>query len=86
MARTIIKHNEDIQNITFRNPEKLETWVKYNKKRGRPKFQWSEKALEEMWEDVQTQKPEYRNIKLDRNNEEMTNAVKQYAISLTTKK
>ena len=85
MARAITYNNTDIQNITFRNRDTLETWTQPNRTRGRPKHKWANTALEEMWTEVKKKNPELSLMEFDIRNNQVVTSIKEYANQLTKK-
>ena len=82
LARAIKKTDTEIQNVTFRNREKLETWTNINRKKGRPKYRWTEKAIEEMWAEVKAKHAEFQYTNFNKENEHMIRAMVEHATQL----
>ena len=79
LARAIKKTDTGIQNVTFRNKDTLETWTTTNRKRGRPKYKLTEKAIEQMWNSVKAANTELRNTTYDTNNTQVIRAMVEHA-------
>ena len=82
MARAITYTNTDLQNITFRNQNNLETWIQPNRTRGRPRNKWADKALEEMWTERVKQKTTLSANNYDIKNQTVIAEIKEYANNL----
>ena len=86
LARVINRTNEEIQNVTFRNPNTIEPWIQPNRKKGRPRHKWTDKAIEEMWNDITKQNAEYIGTKYDNTNEHMVTQMKTHVEHLLDKR
>ena len=71
--------DSEIQNATFRNIDKLETWTPTKRKKGRPKYKWTEKTIEDMWNSVKETTVDLRNTNYDTNNQQVIRAMMKHA-------
>ena len=85
LARAIKQKDPEIQDITFRNKDTLEIWTQPNRKKGRPKHKWTQKAMEDMWAEIKAKNAELRHINYDHNNEQIQQAMKRHATEITKK-
>ena len=84
LAKIITHKGEDINNITFRDPETLETWQIENRKPGRPTYKWTTQALMEMWEYIKRKDPIYKYTQFDLNNTQIQTKITQTAEEIIT--
>ena len=62
---------EEIHNITFES--NMMRRQPHNRKPGRPKSKWTERALIENWNEIRKSIPELTNAEFNSNSENMTN-------------
>ena len=62
-----ISDTEEIHNISFE--PNLHPRIPPNRKQGRPKYKWTERALIEFWNDIRKDIPNFTHIEYDKNNE-----------------
>ena len=74
--------NEPTRAVTFRRD--LETWQQPNRRQGRPKYKWANRALIELWDEIREQQPTHRTTELDINNIDIQNTIKEYAKNTVT--
>ena len=82
--KIIRKPNTPIHNITFRD-KKLNCWIHPNRRVGRPRMNWTEETIKEIWVQIQKEDQLYRHIDLDTNDEGMVAKIKQYARNYSSK-
>ena len=63
--------------ITFQRG--LETWIYPNRRVGRPKYQWANIAMEELWEEIKLKNRDWRYTRLDTRKEEVCAEIRRYA-------
>ena len=54
-------------------------YVLLNRRVGRPKETWADKALEQLWEEVRCSMPVWRNTPLNLDREDIRHQLKEYA-------
>ena len=69
--------DEPTRAITFRRG--LETWQQPNRRPGRPKNKWANRALIELWDEIKELQPTHRTTEFDSNNTDIQNRIKEYA-------
>ena len=79
LKRIINKGNrEPVKEITFENIELLKTRTPPNRKRQRPIYKWAERAILELWQEIQKTNIQYNNTGLDLNREDIRNTIKDH--------
>ena len=66
-----IHNTEEIHDISFEN--NLIPRIPPNKKQGRPKYKWTERAMLEFWEHIRLNIPNMTNTEYDKDNETIRN-------------
>ena len=58
--------------------ENLRKWVHPNRRVGRPKMNWTEETIKELWEHIKKDNDRYKYTAFDEQNEEIINLIKNY--------
>ena len=78
LKHIIAEQNSEIHRITFRRG--IETHTQPNRLRGRPKYKWADRAIIDIWEEIQKHIATYRNIPLNLEDDTITKTIIQYAM------
>ena len=76
-AKIINKPNSAIHNITF-SDDKLNCWIHSNRRVGRPRMNWTEETIKEIWTQVQKEDQQYRHVELNTKDAEMIARIKSF--------
>ena len=77
-AVQILKQEDSsIYNVSFENG-KLRKWIHPKRRSGRPRANWTEETINELWNIVKRNNENFRYKPFDENNEEMIRAIKEY--------
>ena len=71
------KENTSIYNVSFENG-KLRKWIHKNRRVGRPRMNWTEETINEIWGIVKSNNERFRYTQFDENNQEMIDLVKAH--------
>ena len=63
------KKGSPIYKVTF-DGNKLRKWVHPNRRVGRPRMNWTEETIREIWDHLQIDDERYKYVAFDANNEE----------------
>ena len=69
--------NTPIHNITF-SDDKLNCWIHSNRRVGRPRMNWTEETIKEIWTQVQKEDQQYRHVEFNTKDEEMIARIKRF--------
>ena len=79
-SRIIRKIGSAIHKISFSN-EKLQKWTHRNRRVGRPRLNWTEETIREIWEHIKESCDEFKYTVFNDQNIEIINKIKEYANS-----
>ena len=71
------KENSSIYNVSFENG-KLRKWIHKNRRSGRPRMNWTEETINEIWNIVKRNNERYRFAQFDEDNQEMIDLIKAH--------
>ena len=77
----IIQPNTEINQITFRRGIETHTHTPPNRLQSRPTYKWTDRALIDIWEEIQKTQNQYRFTALNLNNNTITQTIIQHAIN-----
>ena len=66
------QENTSIYNVSFENG-KLRKWIHTNRRSGRPRMNWTEQSINEIWDIVKRNNVRFRYTQFDEENQEMIN-------------
>ena len=76
LNKTINLYNDDpVKETTFENVQTLKVRIPLKRKRQRPKYKWADRALLEIWHEIQNIHEQYKYTTLDTEKEEVINAI-----------
>ena len=76
---TMSNENTSTHKVSFEN-NKLRKWTHNQRRVGRPRLNWTEETINELWEIVKKTNSQYRYIPFDENNEDMINIIKHVEV------
>ena len=79
LKKIITQPNTEINQITFRRG--IETHTPPNRLQGRPTYKWTDRALIEIWEEIQQTQNQHRFTALNLNSNTITQTIIQHAIN-----
>ena len=79
-VRVLKQEGSSIYNVSFENG-KLRKWVHDKRRVGRPRANWTEETIKEIWDKVKQSNIEYRYKPFDENNEEMVRMIKNFEVT-----
>ena len=71
------EHNYDTYNVSFENG-KLRKWIHKNRRSGRPRMNWTEETINDIWNIVKRNNERYRFAQFDEDNQEMIDLIKAH--------
>ncbi len=77
-SRIIRTENSAIFKISFSNPN-LRKWTHHNRRVGRPRLNWTEETIRELWEHIKSQEDRYKYTAFDETNQEIIDKIKDFA-------
>ena len=77
-SQIIRKENSAIFKISFSNPH-LRKWTHHNRRVGRPRLNWTEETIREIWEHIKSQEDRYKYTAFDETNQEIIDKIKDFA-------
>ena len=78
-ALTIIRNvHGKIHKVSFKN-EKLGKWVHANRRVGRPRQNWTEETIKEIWDHLKQDHEEHKYTAFSGENDDIINLIKQFA-------
>jgi hypothetical protein len=75
--RIMNQENTSIYNVCFENG-KFRIWVHSNGRVGRPRMNWTEESINEVWDIVKRNNNRFRYTQFDEDNQEMIDLVKAH--------
>ena len=69
--------NTSIYNVSFENG-KLRKWIHKNRRVGRPRMNWTEQSINEIWDIVKRNNTTFRYTQFNEDNQEMIDLVKAH--------
>ena len=82
-CRIISKPNSLIHNITF-NGKRLRKWIHHGRRVGRPRMNWAEETVKELWDDIKKDMTGLiRFMAFDDSNELIMDIIKEHAKKAT---
>ena len=75
--KIINQENTSIYNVSFENG-KFRKWTHKNRRVGRPRMNWTEETINEIWNIVKRNNDRYRYTQFDEDNMEMINLIKEH--------
>ena len=75
--KIINQENTSIYNVSFENG-KFRKWTHKNRRVGRPRMNWTEETINEIWNIVKRNNDSYRYTQFDEDNMEMINLIKEH--------
>ena len=82
-CKIITKPNSNQFKVTFKN-NKLDKWTHENRRVGKPRMNWAEITLTEIWEELKQHDDRYRFTSFSNKNPQKVSALKQYATNKFT--
>ena len=79
-VRITNQENTSIHKVSFDNG-KLRRWTHENRRVGRPRANWTEETIKEIWEIVKRNHEIYKYRQFDENNEEMKEMIKNFEVN-----
>ena len=73
------QENTSIYNVSFENG-KFRKWIHTNRRVGRPRMNWTEETINEIWDIVKRNNDRFRYTQFDENNQEMIDLIKSHTI------
>ena len=77
-CKIIRKKGTPIYKVSFKN-EKLQKWIHKNRRVGRPRSNWTEETIRDIWETLKKDDNRYRYCQFEEGKEEHINAINEYA-------
>ena len=77
VVKILNQENTSIHKVSFEN-NKLRKWTHPKRRSGRPRANWTEETIKEIWNIVKRNNENHRYQEFDENNEEMIEAIKQH--------
>ena len=71
------QESTSIHNASFENG-KLRKWIHKNRRVGRPRMNWTEETVREIWDIVKRNNERFRYRQFDENNQEMIDLIKEH--------
>ena len=71
------QENTSIYNVSFENG-KLRKWIHTNRRVGRPRMNWTEETITDIWSMVKRNNEHYRYMQFDEDNENMIELIKAH--------
>ena len=82
--RIIRKESSNLHSITFAQ-NTFSKRIPKNRRVGRPRQNWTEETMKEIWEQIKIQQIEYKYVTLDTNKPEHIELIKEHAQNITNK-
>ena len=80
-AIKIIKQEDtSIYNVSFGNG-KLRKWIHKNRRSGRPRANWTNDSISEIWDIIRVNNERFKYQQFDEDNEEMIQLIKNHEVS-----
>ena len=76
-VKIINKPNTSIYNVSFEH-DKFRKWIHYNRRVGRPRANWTEETIREIWDIIKQNNDTYRYRTFDEEDEHMVELIKNY--------
>ena len=71
------QENTSIYNVSFENG-KFTKWIHKNRRVGRPRMNWTQETINEIWNLVKRNNDRFRYTQFDEENQEMVNLIKTH--------
>ena len=78
--RIINQDNTSIHKVSFENG-KLRKWIHDKRRVGRPRANWTEETIKEIWNAVKKNNDRFKYKQFDENNEEMIELIKSFEVT-----
>ena len=84
-CKVIRQEGSAIHKVSF-SGNKLRKWIHRNRRVGRPRLNWTEETIKELWDTIKKKDPAFRFQAFDGDNETIINKIKRYAESYDKEK
>ena len=71
------QENTSIYNVSFENG-KLRKWIHKNRRVGRPRMNWTEETVNDIWNIIKSNNNRFRYAQFDKDNQEMIDLIKEH--------